>query len=224
MLYSAGVNEQAGPATTGPAIAGSVTSVHFDHHSPEFAADPWPMLADLRARCPVAHSDAYGGFWVVTGYDDIKRVALDDATFSSAETILIPPKKNAAPEVDPDRDGRAGVPRVPQDHAAAVRPAGGRAPRAGDRVLRQPLHRRVHRARRGRRRARLRRPAAGDGDAAQARAADRRVAPLRRADAQDRVPPPGQPGPRTACSRSWRGSSARSRRRSGSARNRRATT
>ena len=33
---------------------------------------------------------------MVTGYEDIRRVALDDATFSSAETILIPPKKNAA--------------------------------------------------------------------------------------------------------------------------------
>jgi cytochrome P450 len=71
-------------------------SVHFDHHDRDFAADPWPVLADLRARCPVAHSDTYGGFWVVSGYEDIRRVALDDATFSSAETILIPPKKNAA--------------------------------------------------------------------------------------------------------------------------------
>ncbi len=70
-------------------------SVHFDHHAADFAADPWPVLADLRSRCPVAHSDAYGGFWVLTRYDDIKRVAQDDATFSSAETILIPPKKNA---------------------------------------------------------------------------------------------------------------------------------
>lgn len=71
-------------------------SVHFDHHDPDFAKDPWPTLADLRSRCPVAHSETYGGFWVVTGYEDIRRVALDDATFSSAETILIPPKKNAA--------------------------------------------------------------------------------------------------------------------------------
>jgi len=87
MLYSrrmAQVNEHAEPAE----------SVHFDHHSTDFAADPWPTLADLRQRCPVARSDAYGGFWVVTGYEDIKRVAHDDETFSSAETILIPPKKN----------------------------------------------------------------------------------------------------------------------------------
>jgi cytochrome P450 len=70
-------------------------SVHFDHHASDFAAEPWSTLADLRARCPVAHSDAYGGFWVVTGYEEIKQVAHDDDTFSSAETILIPPKKNA---------------------------------------------------------------------------------------------------------------------------------
>ncbi len=67
----------------------------FDHHSPTFAADPWPVLADLRAHCPVARSDTYGGFWVLTRYEEIKAVAHDDQTFSSAETILIPPKKNA---------------------------------------------------------------------------------------------------------------------------------
>src|SRR5258706_12065502 len=70
--------------------------VHFDHHSPEFAADPWPVLADLRATCPVARSDAYGGFWVVTSYEDIKRIALDDVTFSSAQSILIPAKQNSS--------------------------------------------------------------------------------------------------------------------------------
>ena len=75
--------------------AETARSVHFDHHAADFAADPWPVLADLRSRCPVAHSDAYGGFWALTRYEDIKRVAQDDATFSSAETILIPPKKNA---------------------------------------------------------------------------------------------------------------------------------
>jgi cytochrome P450 len=79
---------------TAPGEAPPAT-VRFDHHSPEFAADPWPTLADLRRRCPVARSDVYDGFWVLTRYDDIRRVALDDETFSSAETILVPPKKNA---------------------------------------------------------------------------------------------------------------------------------
>jgi cytochrome P450 len=82
------------------------SSIHFDHHSPEFAADPWPILQDLRGRCPVAHSDAYDGFWVLTRYEDIKTVALDDETFSSAQSIVIPSKQNVAQrsipiEVDP---------------------------------------------------------------------------------------------------------------------------
>ena len=78
--------------TTGDAPAAVVP---FDHHSREFAADPWPTLAELRRDCPVARSDRYDGFWVLTRYEDIRRVALDDEAFSSAETILVPPKKNA---------------------------------------------------------------------------------------------------------------------------------
>src|SRR5688500_10978426 len=84
-----------GAPTMSQRAEGAVHTVHFDHHAPDFAADPWPQLAHLRQTCPVARSDAYDGFWVVTGYEEIKQVAHDDATFSSAETILIPPKKNA---------------------------------------------------------------------------------------------------------------------------------
>ncbi len=66
--------------------------VHFDHHSPEFARDPWSVYEQLRQECPVAYSDAYGGFWVLSKYEDIRRVALDDRTFSSENSIVIPPK------------------------------------------------------------------------------------------------------------------------------------
>jgi cytochrome P450 len=70
-------------------------TVSFDHHSREFAADPWSVFRDLRGRCPVAYSDTYGGFWVLTRYEDIRAVALDDHLFSSARNgIIIPPKKN----------------------------------------------------------------------------------------------------------------------------------
>jgi cytochrome P450 len=68
--------------------------VDFDHHSAAYAADPWTQLAEIRARCPVARTDSYGGFWVVTGYDEIKEVASDDITWSSAQGLTIPDKKN----------------------------------------------------------------------------------------------------------------------------------
>lgn len=69
--------------------------VDFDHHSSEFAQDPWTPLAEMRSQCPVARSGTYGGFWVLTRYEEIKQVAGDDETWSSAETVVIPPKKNA---------------------------------------------------------------------------------------------------------------------------------
>lgn len=68
--------------------------VDFDHHSSEFADDPWTPLQELRSTCPVAFTENHGGFWVLTAYDEIKTVATDDVRFSSASGITVPDKKN----------------------------------------------------------------------------------------------------------------------------------
>lgn len=65
-------------------------TVDFDQNSAEFAKDPWGKYAELRGACPIAHTDAHGGFWIVSKYDDVVRVAKDDATFSSVPTTVIP--------------------------------------------------------------------------------------------------------------------------------------
>ncbi len=70
--------------------------VDYDHHSPEFA-ETWPdQYRQLRSTCPVAHSDKYGGFYVLTRYADVRRAATEYETFSSAHDehrggIMIPP-------------------------------------------------------------------------------------------------------------------------------------
>ncbi|HRE03428.1 MAG TPA: hypothetical protein PLV68_19180, partial [Ilumatobacteraceae bacterium] len=84
----------------------SVCPAQFDHHAPDFAQDPWGVLAELRTSCPVAHSEMYDGFWVLTAYADIKEVATDDVRFSSAQGLTVPDKKNRGQrsipaEVDP---------------------------------------------------------------------------------------------------------------------------
>ena len=61
----------------------------FDHWDPELAKDPFPVYDDLRAQCPVAHSDAYGGFFVLSRYEDIEAAARDHETFSS-RSISVP--------------------------------------------------------------------------------------------------------------------------------------
>lgn len=55
----------------------------FDHFDEDFAADPFPVLERMRAECPVAHSDAHGGFWVATRYAEIRRALLHPEQFSS---------------------------------------------------------------------------------------------------------------------------------------------
>src|SRR6266849_5533445 len=43
----------------------------------------------MRSRCPVAHSDQLGGFWIVTRYEDIERIARDHEGFSS-QAVMVP--------------------------------------------------------------------------------------------------------------------------------------
>jgi cytochrome P450 len=61
----------------------------FDHWDPDLAVDPYPVYQALRDRCPVARSDEYGGFWVLSRYADIDAAAQDTGTFSS-RSISIP--------------------------------------------------------------------------------------------------------------------------------------
>jgi cytochrome P450 len=57
-------------------------TVDFNHHSSEFHRDRQARWAELR-RCPVAYNPRHGGFWVVSGYDEVTTVARDAETFSS---------------------------------------------------------------------------------------------------------------------------------------------
>ena len=59
----------------------------WDHHDPRWTDDPFPIWAELRERCPVAHTDRYNeGVWLPTRYDDLMAVARDPAAFSSAHS------------------------------------------------------------------------------------------------------------------------------------------
>ncbi len=56
--------------------------VAFDHRSPEWLADRHAHNADYRRRSPVVWNPSYGGFWFVTGYEEVAAVARDSATFT----------------------------------------------------------------------------------------------------------------------------------------------
>ncbi|MFN0028597.1 MAG: cytochrome P450 [Acidimicrobiales bacterium] len=63
-------------------------STDFDHLSDEWASGSPEILADLRERCPVAHTDRFFGAYLVSRYDDIGEVAHNTTTFSSRITAV----------------------------------------------------------------------------------------------------------------------------------------
>lgn len=60
----------------------------FSHMESEWAADPYPILDDLRRRCPIAHTGRFGGGWLPTRYEDISAIAHDTEHFSSRSIIM----------------------------------------------------------------------------------------------------------------------------------------
>lgn len=57
----------------------------YDMFSPEHERVKWGVFEHARKACPVAHTDADGGGqYVITRYEDVRRVLEDPATFSSA--------------------------------------------------------------------------------------------------------------------------------------------
>ncbi|MDA0635849.1 cytochrome P450 [Nonomuraea sp. MCN248] len=60
----------------------------FSHLEPEWAADPYPILDGLRQRCPIAHTDRFGGGWLPTRYEDVAAIAYDTERFSSRSIVM----------------------------------------------------------------------------------------------------------------------------------------
>jgi cytochrome P450 len=73
----------------------------WDPVGPEALTDIHGTLARLRAGCPVAGSQNWGGFYTLTRYDDVVAVSKDPATFTATVQTVIP----ASP--------RKGLPRLP---------------------------------------------------------------------------------------------------------------
>ena len=70
--------------------------VRFDHHSPEYRSSFREIIEDLQKNSPVAYSEAHGGFWIVTRYDDVKHIGENWEQFSS---------ENRVAQNDPTRRG-----------------------------------------------------------------------------------------------------------------------
>ncbi|MEY3366701.1 MAG: hypothetical protein RIS71_1438 [Actinomycetota bacterium] len=60
----------------------------FDHADPAYNENAHQIWDDLRATCPVAHTNRYGGAWLPVRHDDVAAVARDTDSFSSEGAVL----------------------------------------------------------------------------------------------------------------------------------------
>jgi cytochrome P450 len=81
---------------TGPV---SDWTTDFSHLEREYAQHAPEIWDDLRGRCPVAHTDRFGGGWLPTRYEDVAAIAYDTDSFSSRAIIMsnFRPPRDIAP-------------------------------------------------------------------------------------------------------------------------------
>ena len=82
--------------TDHPPVADWATD--FDHTDPVWAKDPYVIWKDLRERCPVAHSERYGGTWLPLTHELVSEVAYDTDHFTSRSVIVT---ESRPPELAP---------------------------------------------------------------------------------------------------------------------------
>ena len=91
---------------------------------------PHRQFAELRGKCPVAHSDAYNGFWLLTKHADVAKVAADYTTYTTTVQNVVPrvafTGRRAPLHLDPPEQTpyRAAInPLLTADKVARLEPA-----------------------------------------------------------------------------------------------------
>lgn len=101
----------------------------FDHLDPRWSNDPYPIWADLRGKCPVAHTERFEGCYFPTTYAGVRAVAADTKHFSSRRFIVrdermtpipAPPVSSDPPEHRPYK--LAVLPPFTADEVAKIEP------------------------------------------------------------------------------------------------------
>ncbi len=62
----------------------------FDPREPETFESAHEVMADLRQRCPVAHSQVFDGFWALTRHADVVEVLSDHRTYVTSVQNVVP--------------------------------------------------------------------------------------------------------------------------------------
>lgn len=65
-------------------------TARFDHQTPDYAQDPFPVLEQVFREGPIGWSEKHGGFWVVTGYEEAHWIWSNWEDFGTWPSVSIP--------------------------------------------------------------------------------------------------------------------------------------
>ena len=63
----------------------------YDIFDPDYVRDPAPVWDELRGRCPVAHTERWGGSFLPTRYEDVQALAKMVPELSSGDPLVTTP-------------------------------------------------------------------------------------------------------------------------------------
>jgi cytochrome P450 len=92
------------------AVSLAEVAASFDHNDHGMRRQCGAVYARLRAGCPVFWTEAWGGYWVASRYQDVYEAARDPERFASAPGVMIPPVGHGRPLLPMESD--------PPDHLA----------------------------------------------------------------------------------------------------------
>jgi len=121
-----GADASYGAAPTGTSGPVADWATDFDHGDPAYNRDPFEIWAELRDRCPVAHTDRYNGAWLPVTHQDVFQVAHDAENYTSRAVLVsnaqvfAPAPIGAAPPITSERERKTSRQNKPKTKTAAA--------------------------------------------------------------------------------------------------------
>lgn len=81
-----------------------LSRVEFDHADPRISDTLFEWGARLQQESPIAYSEAHGGFWIASRYEDIAAITKDTDTFICSKGITLPPIQSPVPVIPLESD------------------------------------------------------------------------------------------------------------------------
>ncbi len=85
----------------------------YDIFDPGYVRDPAPVWDELRNRCPIAHTERWGGSWLPTRYEHLQQMVKMVPALSSASPLVVPPSPEMMEILEAETEKHGETSRTP---------------------------------------------------------------------------------------------------------------